>query len=172
MNGFIPMISKPRPLVLSTSKDSEAFFRRAASIFCSLKIALNDYWIAVNTARNKIMKFLCLSYLEEKKLDLMSASERETFIKECFAYDNILRKNGNFVRLEALLTAQNAKTLRYRNGKASVTDGPYAETKEQIRGYSFARCQRSKSRNRIDVEASGDSRGDFRDPSARRGSYS
>ena len=80
------------------------------------------------------MKFLCLSYLDEQKLDLMSESERETFIKECFAYDNILRKNGNFVRLEALQSAQNAKTLRYRNGKVSITDGPYAETKEQIGG--------------------------------------
>jgi hypothetical protein len=80
------------------------------------------------------MKFLCLSYLDEQKLDLMSESERESFIKECFAYDNILRKNGNFVRLEALQSAQNAKTLRYRNGKVSITDGPYAETKEQIGG--------------------------------------
>jgi len=80
------------------------------------------------------MKFLCLSYLDEQKLDLMSESERETFIKECFAYDNILRKNGNFVRLEALQSAQNAKTLRCRNGKVSITDGPYAETKEQIGG--------------------------------------
>jgi len=80
------------------------------------------------------MKFLCLSYLDEQKLDLMSESERETFIKECFAYDNILRKNGNFVRLEALQSAQNAKTLRYRNGKVSITDSPYAETKEQIGG--------------------------------------
>lgn len=81
------------------------------------------------------MKFLCLSYLDDKKFDLMSESERETFIKECFAYDNnVLRKNGHFVRLEALQSAQNAKTLRYRNGKVSMTDGPYAETKEQIGG--------------------------------------
>jgi hypothetical protein len=80
------------------------------------------------------MKFLCFSYLDDKKLDPMSESERETFIKECFAYDNILRKNGNFVRLEALQSAPNAKTLRYRNGKVSITDGPYAETKEQIGG--------------------------------------
>jgi hypothetical protein len=81
------------------------------------------------------MKFFCLSYLDEKKFEIMSESERETFIKECFAYDNnVLRKNGHFVRLEALQSASNAKTVRYRNGKASVTDGPYAETKEQIGG--------------------------------------
>ena len=80
------------------------------------------------------MKLLCLSHIDEQKFDVMSDSERETFIKECFAYDNVLRKNGHFVRLEALQSASNAKTLRYRNGKASVTDGPYAETKEQIGG--------------------------------------
>src|SRR5258707_15288834 len=64
----------------------------------------------------------------------MSENERETLVKECFAYDSVLRRNGHFVRLEALQNAQNAKTLRYRNGKVSITDGPYAETKEQIGG--------------------------------------
>jgi hypothetical protein len=85
-------------------------------------------------AEDATMKFFCLSYLDDKKFEIMSESERETFIKECFAYDNVLRKNGHFVRLEALQSASNAKTLRHRNGKASVTDGPYAETKEQIGG--------------------------------------
>ncbi|MGH7886292.1 MAG: YciI family protein [Candidatus Binatia bacterium] len=80
------------------------------------------------------MKFLCLSYLDEMKFEILSETERETFIKECVAYDNVLRKNGHSVRLEALQSAQNAKTLRYRNGKVSITDGPYAETKEQIGG--------------------------------------
>ena len=80
------------------------------------------------------MKFLCLSYWDEKKFDLMSESQRETFIKECFAYDNVLRKDGHFDRLEALQSARSAKTLRHRNGKVFITDGPYAETKEHIGG--------------------------------------
>ena len=80
------------------------------------------------------MKFLCLSYLDEKKIELLSESERDVFIKECSAYDDILRKSGHFIRLEALENARNAKTLRYRNDKVSITDGPYAETKEQIGG--------------------------------------
>jgi hypothetical protein len=80
------------------------------------------------------MKFLCLSYWDEKKFDLMSESERETFIKECFAYDNLLRKDGHFDRLEALQSARSAKTLRHRSGKVSITDGPYAESKEQLGG--------------------------------------
>ena len=80
------------------------------------------------------MKFLCLSYWDEKKFDLMSESERENFIKECFAYDNVLRRDGHFLRLEALQSARSAKTLRHRNDKVSITDGPYAETKEQLGG--------------------------------------
>ncbi|HEY6367054.1 MAG TPA: YciI family protein [Candidatus Binatia bacterium] len=80
------------------------------------------------------MKFLCLSYWDEKKFDLMSESERETFVKECFAYDNVLRKDGHFLRLEALQSARSAKTLRHYSGKVSMTDGPYAETKEQLGG--------------------------------------
>jgi hypothetical protein len=80
------------------------------------------------------MKFLCLSYIDDTKSELLSDSEREAFIKECTAYDNSLRKSGRFIRLEALESARNAKTLRYRNDKVSITDGPYAETKEQIGG--------------------------------------
>jgi hypothetical protein len=80
------------------------------------------------------MKFLCLSYWDEKKFELMSEIERENFTKECFAYDSVLRKDGHFVRLEALQSARSAKTLRHRNGKVSITDGPYAETKEQLGG--------------------------------------
>jgi hypothetical protein len=80
------------------------------------------------------MKYLCLAYLDEKKLESMSGNEREVFIKECVAYDKILRKNGYFVRLEALQSARNAVTLRRQNGRISITDGPFAETNEQIGG--------------------------------------
>ena len=80
------------------------------------------------------MKFLCLSYIDDTKSELLSDSEREAFIKECTAYDNSLRKSGRFIRLEALESARNAKTLRYRDDKVTITDGPYAETKEQIGG--------------------------------------
>ena len=65
----------------------------------------------------------------------MSESEREIFIKECFAYDKVLRRDGHFVCLEALQSARSAKTLNPRSGKVSITDGPYAETKEQLLGF-------------------------------------
>ena len=55
-------------------------------------------------------------------------------VDECFTYDDELRKNGHFAGGDALQGPQTAKTLRWKNGKVSVTDGPYAETKEQIGG--------------------------------------
>ncbi|MFO0699578.1 MAG: YciI family protein [Nitrospira sp.] len=80
------------------------------------------------------MKCLCLAYHDNERLNAMSGSERENFVKECVAYDNELQKNGHFVRLEGLKHSDTARTIRYQNGTVSVTDGPYAETKEQIGG--------------------------------------
>ncbi|MGH7494886.1 MAG: YciI family protein [bacterium] len=80
------------------------------------------------------MKYICLGYTDEKKWDTLSQSERENFMDECFAYDEQLRKNGHFAGGEALQSVQNATTLRWRNGKVSITDGPFAETKEQLGG--------------------------------------
>ena len=80
------------------------------------------------------MKYVCLGYMEEKKWETMSENEREAMMEECFAYDDVLRKNGHFIGGEALQSARSAATLRWQNGKVSVTDGPYAETKEQLGG--------------------------------------
>lgn len=80
------------------------------------------------------MRFLCLGYIEDNKWESMSAAQQQSMMDECFAYDDILRKNGHFAGGEALQSGQTAKTLRYENGKVIVTDGPYAETKEQIGG--------------------------------------
>jgi hypothetical protein len=80
------------------------------------------------------MKYVCLGYMEEKKWETMSEHERSTFMDECFAYDDELRKKGHMVGGEALQSARNATTLHWRNNKVVVTDGPYAETKEQLGG--------------------------------------
>jgi len=61
-------------------------------------------------------------------------SERNAMMDECFNYDDVLRANGHFAGGEALDAPQRAATLRWKNGKVSVTDGPYAETKEQLGG--------------------------------------
>jgi hypothetical protein len=80
------------------------------------------------------MRYICLGYIEEKKWETMSESERNAMMDECFAYDDVLRKNDHFAGGEALQSPRNATTLRWQNGKVSVTDGPYAETKEQLGG--------------------------------------
>ena len=80
------------------------------------------------------MKYVCLGYIEEKKWEKISESDRNALMDECFAYDDVLRKKGHFVGGEALQSAGNATTLRWKNGKVSITDGPYAETKEQLGG--------------------------------------
>jgi hypothetical protein len=80
------------------------------------------------------MKFICLGYADENRWTSMSESERNAFVDECFAYDDVLRKNGHFAGGDALGSAQNPRTLRWQKGKVLVTDGPYAETKEQLGG--------------------------------------
>jgi hypothetical protein len=80
------------------------------------------------------MKYICLGYIDEDKWQGISESERNAFMDQCFAYDDVLRKNGHFAGGDALQSARNAVTLRWENGKMSITDGPYAETKEQLGG--------------------------------------
>jgi len=80
------------------------------------------------------MKYVCLGYIEDGKWEAMSEGERNAMMDECFAYDEVLRKHGHFVGGEALESARNAATLRWKNGKVSITDGPFAETKEQLGG--------------------------------------
>ena len=80
------------------------------------------------------MKYICLGYLEEKLFEKMTESERNHFMDECFTYDDELRSKGHFAGGEALQSVHNATTLRTSNGKVIITDGPFAETKEQLGG--------------------------------------
>ena len=81
------------------------------------------------------MKYLCLIYDEEKKLGGMSKTESDAFMGEYFAFTEGIRKSGHYVAGEALQPVQTATSVRVRNGKVSTTDGPFAETKEQLGGY-------------------------------------
>src|SRR3984957_13069712 len=80
------------------------------------------------------MKYICLGYIELNKFETMSESEQKAMLDECFSYDDLLRKNGHFAGGEGLQGPGTAMTLRWKDGKVSVTDGPYAETKEQLGG--------------------------------------
>jgi hypothetical protein len=74
------------------------------------------------------MKYLCLVYLDENRMD-------ETADSECLAFDAAIRKSGHCLASEALQSVQTATTVRVRNDRVSVTDGPFAETKEQLAGF-------------------------------------
>jgi hypothetical protein len=81
------------------------------------------------------MKYLCLIYDEEKKLEAMSQDEGNAFMGEYFAFTDGIRKSGHYVAGEALQPIATATTIRIRNGKMSTTDGPFAETREQLGGF-------------------------------------
>ena len=80
------------------------------------------------------MKYICLGYIEPNKFENLSESERNAMMDDCFTYDDELRRNGHFAGGEALQPPQAAATLRWVDGKVTIVDGPYAETKEQIGG--------------------------------------
>ena len=81
------------------------------------------------------MKYLCLIYDEEKRLGARSQSESDAFTGEYFAFTDGIRKSGHYLGGEALQPVQTATTIHSRNGKVSTTDGPFAETKEQLGGF-------------------------------------
>ena len=81
------------------------------------------------------MKYLCLNYDEEKKLESMPKSESDAFMGEYFAFTNGIKQSGHYLGGNALQPVSAATTVRMRNGKVSTTDGPFAETKEQLGGY-------------------------------------
>jgi len=81
------------------------------------------------------MKYLCLIYDEEKKLAAMPKSEGDAFMGEYFGFTEGIKKSGHYLGGNALQPVQTATTVRVRNGKVSTTDGPFAETQEQLGGY-------------------------------------
>jgi hypothetical protein len=80
------------------------------------------------------VKYLCLVYSDEKVLDAMPEGEFETFSDEHIALDEELKKSGHSILAEGLQPVHTAVTVRVRNGRLSTTDGPFAETKEQLGG--------------------------------------
>lgn len=80
------------------------------------------------------MKYICLGYMEEELWNRMSEKEQNTFVEECFRYDRELKRSGHFAGGEALQESRTATTIRYKGGRPVITDGPFAETKEQLGG--------------------------------------
>ncbi len=80
------------------------------------------------------MKYICLGYIDAKAFASVPEAEQQAMMDRCCAYDDQLRANGHFTGGEALQPPETAMTLRYTNGRVVVTDGPFAETKEQLGG--------------------------------------
>jgi hypothetical protein len=82
-----------------------------------------------------VMKYLCLVYHDEAKLDAMSNADYDELVADTLSYDEEIRQSGHFVSSNVLEFVHSATTIRVRGGKTSITDGPFAETKEQLGGY-------------------------------------
>jgi hypothetical protein len=81
------------------------------------------------------MKYLCLIYENEKSWESLPPAESEAIMNEYFTFTGDIQKSGKYVAGEALQPTGTATTVRVRNGKVSTTDGPFAETKEQLGGF-------------------------------------
>jgi hypothetical protein len=86
------------------------------------------------------VKYLCLVYLDENVLDGLSEREKKALVDDSLDYDDVLRKSGHLVLASALQRVRTAATVRPRDGKVLVTDGPFAETVEQISGFYVVEC--------------------------------
>ena len=80
------------------------------------------------------MKYICFGYYDKHKFDNLPEAERNALFDACFEYDDHLRANGHWSAGEGLQGPETARTLSWKNGKGLITDGPYAETKEQLGG--------------------------------------
>jgi hypothetical protein len=81
------------------------------------------------------MKYLCLIYAEESAMGKMTKEEGAAMMADYGTYTQDIQKSGHYVGGNPLQPTSTATTVRVRNGKVSTTDGPYAETKEQLGGY-------------------------------------
>jgi len=78
------------------------------------------------------MKFLCLGYYDEKKFNAMPKADLNAIVIQCRAHDDALHAGGHLLMVASLAATRDSKSIRPKNGKPLVTDGPYAETKEQL----------------------------------------
>jgi hypothetical protein len=81
------------------------------------------------------MKYLCLIYNQEKNLEGLSKAEWDSLKEEYFAFTDGIRSSGHHLDSGGLQFTRTARTVRVRDGKLSATDGPFAETSEQLGGY-------------------------------------
>jgi hypothetical protein len=89
---------------------------------------------SIQGLRRKKVKYVCFGYLDVQKWESTSQREQNDMIDACFSYDEVLQKNGHWAGGEGLAGPDSTTTLRFRNGKVAVTDGPFVESKEVLGG--------------------------------------
>ena len=87
------------------------------------------------------MKFICLGYYDKDAHEAMTEDERNAMFDTCFTYDDHLRAEGHWGGGEAIQPQESARTVHWKNGKAVITDGPFAEAREQIGGILILEAQ-------------------------------
>ncbi len=95
------------------------------------------------------MKYMCIAYEEERKLNELSESDWHALRQETLDYVEELRKTGHLILAHPLQSARAAATVRVRGGKLAVTDGPFAETKEQIGGFFLVEARNFEEATQI-----------------------
>jgi hypothetical protein len=108
---------------------------RICAVPCRSDASPDDYSVSsapFTLPAEEAMKYLCLVYSEEENLHSLPESPRDA---ECLAYDDKVKASGHWIAGEALQPVRTATTVRVRNGRTTVTDGPFAETKEQLAGF-------------------------------------
>jgi hypothetical protein len=91
--------------------------------------------------QEEAMQYLCLIYQDEREWQKLTPAESATVTGEFFAYTESIRKSGHYVGGNALQPTHTATTVRVRQGKTATTDGPFAETKEQLGGYYLLKAR-------------------------------
>ena len=87
------------------------------------------------------MKYICLGYIKPGTFEVMTEDERHAVLDECFEHNDHLRANGHLVDEVPLQAPETALTLYWKDGKVPTTDGPYAETKEQLGGLQIVEAR-------------------------------
>lgn len=95
------------------------------------------------------MKFLCMIYFDERKAAELPEAELRGIVDECMTYSEQLRRSGNYIGANALLPTPTGRTLRGQGEKLAVTDGPFAETREQLGGFYLIEAQSMEEAERI-----------------------
>jgi len=95
------------------------------------------------------MKFLCLGYYDEKKFDALPKPDVDALVQQCRTHDEALRKSGHMLMVASLAATRDATSIRPRNGKPVVTDGPFAETKEQVGAFFIVEAPDLKEATRV-----------------------